>query len=153
MSAVDKYRACAEAGMSQGEAARTLGVSREAVRLMANKHSLPFPPTVFQRAAWLKAEIREADRDTNTIHDLAAKLGCKPYTIRGLGGTGFKKKARVPKRLAAIQELAAQGYTVTETAELLGMKQSNVSMLKTRFNIVFLRSGRYAGPREPRENP
>ena len=42
MPSREQYERCAEAGMSQAMAARHLGVSREAVRLAANRYEIYF---------------------------------------------------------------------------------------------------------------
>ncbi len=39
------YEECAEAGLSQAETARKMGVSREAVRQYAKRHGIDFAPS------------------------------------------------------------------------------------------------------------
>ena len=139
------YQAYADQGYSQATTASLLGVSREAVRLMANKYSI-----VFQSG---RANV---DRDDEMIrlHDegksqtqIAAELQCNSSSVfqacRRMG-ISRNKHPRKSKWEAPVRALAAQGMTVGEVAAALGIGQPAVSRIKSALAIPFARDGRAA---------
>jgi DNA-binding CsgD family transcriptional regulator len=141
---VQKYRDCAARGLSQADTARELGVSREAVRLMTNRHGIKFPPTPRQVSAE-RAAIVAAATDL-TLGQVANILGVTRNTVCRLTPAELKhKRPRKPKpapRAEQIASLAAQGLTAGEVAQRLGVPQSSVSRAKKQYGIVFLCDGR-----------
>ena len=144
--AVDKYRAAAEGGMSQVEAAQRLGVSKQAVSQTAARYGLRFRPvSTGDLSASRIAAIAELSGNGLHSHQIAAVTGLTPDTVLAKAKKAGFKIARKPKPCPKSQkviELAAQGLTVTEVARTLGIHQSNVSWSKARYGIVFLKNGR-----------
>lgn len=73
----EDYRACAERGLTQTEAARELGVSRSAVCLAARRHGLKFRST---RAAPVEDFAREYNAG-RTHKEIMAIFGCGRETV------------------------------------------------------------------------
>jgi DNA-binding CsgD family transcriptional regulator len=147
MSAADKYRDCAARGLSQAEAARELGVSREAVWLATKRYGIAF---VSQAARVLaparRAAVADLARRGMTNHEIAAEAGVGIVTAikhRKAAGIPCNRKPQAHPVVNQIAALAADGLTVSEVAAALGIARSNVSWIKKRHGIRFLRDGRF----------
>jgi DNA-binding CsgD family transcriptional regulator len=138
---VQKYRDCAARGLSQADTARELGVSREAVRLMANKHVIHFSRKSDVRRSFVAAA---AEGGGLTRREIAEAIGLSLPRVSRLLPAGHQvpRQPLPAPRGEQIAALAAQGLTVTEVARRLGISQVSVSAAKKRHGIVFLRDGR-----------
>lgn len=158
---LDAYRHCAAQGMSQAECARCLGVSREAVRRMANRYGISFRKAAPKDLKPVRAAVSAAMAAHGaTVTDACEVLCSSPATVRNLAkDSGFEiapgpwkpKSAPAMDALAEkVRGLAADGMTVNQVAEALKVHQSYVSLVKARYGIAFLRDGRRA-PAKSRE--
>ena len=138
-----KYREAAASGWTQAETARQLGVSREAVRKMAAKHHIPFPPTPREMATTRKRRAKTL-AGVMTREELARELGVGECHVSTIAKGMTIRKQRPHPRADQIAELAAQGMTVTEVAKYLGILPSNVSKVKAERGIVFTLDGRWS---------
>lgn len=138
---VQKYREAAARGWTQAETARQLGVTREAVRKMAAKHRIPFPPTYRERAAVRKRRANTL-AGVMTREELAQTLGVQPNHVSSIAKGKTIRKQRPRPTVDKIEALAAQGMTVSEVARTLSMASANVSKAKAQYGIVFTKVGK-----------
>lgn len=143
------YEECAAKGMTQAETARKRGVSREAVRLYANRHGLQFSDgkvskhlNLIEECAAQGMTVTEAAKalgvSYSVIHRNAKKFGLKfKPGRRGLGPDLDKAKKYA--------DCAARGLSQSETSKILGVLPSTVSGYAKRRGLSF-RDGRSAGP-------
>ena len=127
--AVDKYRACADAGMSQAEAASVLDVSREAVRQIADRHGIVFRDgkastidaeafgTLVGSGMSNKAAAAHFGVSASAIHFRAKRLGLK---LRHSTATPLETIKR-------IIEMHDDGAKQTDIAAAFGVSQAQVS--------------------------
>lgn len=135
-SAADKYRDLAAQGYSQSTTATILGVTREAVRQMANRHGIHFESG--------KVDV-VLEENVAALH----ALGFNDTAIGQVIGRDQSAVCRVRKRLGLpaqkrqhtwasyIRECADEGLTLTQTARRLGLTPQNVWTEAHRVGIVF----------------
>lgn len=140
---VDKYRQCAAEGLSQATTATVMGVSRERVRQIANKHDIAFESGAIDYD--LECDVLNLHAEGLYDAEIARRLDRHPSTIAWVlkrNGLRGNKKPRTSKHEAAIRDLAAKGFTVKQVAAALEIHPSHVSKLKKRLNITFIADGR-----------
>ena len=135
----ERYRTCASEGMTLSEAARFIGVSREAVRLAAIRLNL-----AFTRGKNLIDHDRLVEMvvEGKNAHEIATEVNCSVATVRNIAKVAGVKIPRKPKpepaRIEIIRSLAAIGLTATDIARRTGRFVSVVLRDKKNFNITFL---------------
>lgn len=137
----NEYRRLCEEGHSQATTARILGVSGEAVSKAAARLDLDFVSGKTNHAK--DDRVRALHSQGMTISEIVAETGYTDVSrrLKRLGITP-NRKPLFSKWERPIRDLAAKGLVVSEVADQLGIAQSNVSALKAKFDIPFLRDGR-----------
>lgn len=144
----DQVAELAAEGYSQATAALMVGVSRERIRQIANKHGIAFLPGEIDYDT--REKVAELHAKGMTASEISEAAGCQQYNVwNHLKALGLKphKPPKHSKYEAAIRDMAAQGMTVGEVAQRLGIPQTNVSKIKRKFGIEFTVDGR--GWRKP----
>ena len=134
----------AKAGMSQAEAARDMGVTREAVRQMAVKYNITF------------RDGRGSDNEGKYLglHDkglandeIANICGVSPSAVSlFFSARGIKRNSIARSKYAdELRRMEKEGYTTKEAANELGIRQPAASALCKRLGVK-LADGRKSKP-------
>lgn len=127
---LDDYRRCAESGMSQAEAARALGVSRQMVNIMAHKHGL-WKARADVTAAKVE-RVRLLMAEGLSITAIAAELGHNRLAVydiarrHGITLNDGRKNYALRDRVAELDDL---GWRQVDIARTIGISQGHVSTL------------------------
>lgn len=140
-----RYFDCAAAGMSQADAARHLGVTRERVRQVANQYGITFGTSIVHVRAQLRREaVAHAAKVGLSGPAIAEVFGCHPSRASQLAkaaGIKLYRKTKGGLYDDALRQACADGLSTTEAAERLGMWQPHVSAAAKRLGLKF-RDGR-----------
>lgn len=135
--ASEKYRACAEKGMTQAETARHLGVSKEAVRQAANRHGIEFECGRYVKYdAGQIVELVEAGASTQQI---ASFLDCSRWAAsriaKSCGVTPRHGHALPKSTVDEVIRLHDLCMTQKQIADRVGMHQTQVSEILRKNGI------------------
>ncbi len=157
--AADLLRECAEKidrpaayvlalrmGFSQTETARALGVSQQAVDQWGKYNGVKFLPDHKKVIRKVVVDLIGSNHGQElTRSGVAEVIGVSVAAVdRAKRATGAKLKRQPMPRPTGekIAALAAEGLTVGEVADKLGIPQPNVSQAKKRYGITFRRDAR-----------
>ena len=137
----EQVRALAAEGMSQSLIADYLGITRERVRQICNRHGIE---TLSGRIDWdLRDQMRALAADGKTIGEAAAVLDRSfgaIYMAAIRAGIEFAE----PRYLwHDIRDLAAEGLSLSECARKIGATAQNVWSVANAHGITFQKKPRY----------
>lgn len=156
MTTAQRIAELAAKGLSQKDAAQTLGVSKQRVSQVAKKHGISFtkrpPPHVSQRIERLQAECAGM-----TVAQAAQHLGVSPSMVRldtkrsgfhGLVSASTRRPRfeRTERILECAPALAAAGFSKSEAAHKIGVAPTELTHAMRRYAPdVQWRDGRRSG--------
>jgi DNA-directed RNA polymerase specialized sigma subunit len=141
-STSEKVRALAENGVSQTDIADLVGVSRQRVHQILKEIGLKAKPK------GVNQKIRDyvSENQLFTIESIMAATGAKRHAAlaicRKMGKKPVECEKPMPKRAREVLDLASCGKTIKEISEILGIHQSHVSEIKSKYGIRFIADGR-----------
>lgn len=142
MTAIERLREIARPDMTQTEAAKIIGVTRERVRQLVNKHGIILSPTPREKAAALDDAAATLAESGATVTEIAAATGVHRLTAyAALRRVGIKAKRPpgpnkgVYKHEAALIRAAALGMSQSDLARELGIAQPQISLLCKKTGI------------------
>ena len=129
MTAKDRYIECAQKGMTQAETAKALGISRQAVNQMAERHGIVFADGVAKPID--PEEFGALVGAGFTRAQIAEKFGVSVATISvvsdRLGLTPRNGKCHSLKSIADVLKGYDAGMTQTQIAQATGLSRREVS--------------------------
>lgn len=147
MSAVEAYRACAEAGMTMAETARALGRNKNSVARASIRHGIWFAPGKPGPQGASEAQLRELAKEGLTTSEAATRLGVSPSAVsRAVKAYGVKlrdgrkvKTGGAKPRVSAAEwrALGRKNLSSTEAAHITGMSLSTVCAAARRHGFAW----------------
>lgn len=133
---VDRYRELAAQGYSQSTAATIMGVSRERVRQIANKHAIEFMSG--RRGLDARDAVAELVEQGLTDQEIAARLGRSISVVGAFRRDMGMRSVRRYRHVETLRALAAQGLSQSEAVRRSGVAQSHVSRMARQHGITFV---------------